>query len=114
MGTANYGIEIYMPLSPSVVLSLLCEKTFDELVAKYEKNKEQLDRKGLFQTRNFVNGVRRKIPIECINENVENLNSLQVIFSERFLFSKNNDFKLAHEMIEENGELKKGHRSVIG
>lgn len=114
LGLANKGVEVYFPLSPSVLLCFLCEETFLETQQKYERNRVDLDRRGLFETRNFVNSIRRRIPIEYTDENVENVNSLQVIHAERFLFSVKNDFGLAIDMISEDAKLKGGPRSKIG
>jgi len=77
LGLESLGIEIYLPLSSSVVLGLFCNKT-----------------------------VAMEIPnIKCVPEIIENLNWLQIINSDRFVFSKSNNFDLINKMIEENVPL---------
>ena len=47
-------------------------------------------------------------PVIYRNENVTYLNSLQVINSDRFLFSENDDFSLAEEMTTTHSDLVEG------
>jgi hypothetical protein len=70
LGIDSFGIEIYLPLSHSLTLCLFCEKLFQRsgYDGKYIDN------------------------LICQPENVENLNSLQVAYSERFIFSHKDDF----------------------
>jgi hypothetical protein len=80
LGLKSYGIEIYFPLTPSLVLFLGCEKHFAPL-------------KGF------------KLP-PCSNDNIINANHLQVFYSHRFIFAAANDFELAKGMISK-GEVPK-------
>lgn len=77
LGLDSYGIEIYLPISPSLTICLFCEKLFSS------------------------SGYNEKtIPnLKCEPENIENLNSLQIAFSERFIFSHQNDFKFVKKII---------------
>lgn len=79
----------------------------------YIENKEMLDDYGRFQLRNYVVKIRRKIPFDCISENVINLNSLQVSFAERFVYSSTDNFELASEMITDNDKIRKGPRMEL-
>jgi len=72
LGINSDGIEIYFPLSPSLVLCLFCERAYSWLKEK-------------------------RMPSNA--ENIENVNSLQVIYSDRFVFSSQNDFELVEDMI---------------
>ena len=74
LGLNTLGVEIYIPLSSSLVLCMFCKKT-----------------------------VTKTIPnIKSVSGNVENLNWLQVKNSGRFIFSQNGDFNLIENMISEN------------
>ena len=84
-----------------------------DIFNEYHKNYEKYDKYGSYELRNFVVSIRRKIPIEIKPEVIENLNSLQVYNSERFVFSKENDFKLAKQMINENSRFKNGPRPEV-
>jgi len=73
LGLESLGIEIYMPLSSSLLLCLFCNKT----VLNPQSN------------------------IVCESNHVENLNWLQIVNSDRFIFSNQNNFDLIYRMIEE-------------
>lgn len=73
LGLNSEGIEIYLPLNDSLILGLFCRKTYSNLEGMY---------------------------LECSEGNIENLNSLQVKSSNRFIFSSHNNFELAKDMIE--------------
>lgn len=78
LGLESYGVEIYLPISPSLTISLFCEKLFKN--NGYHKN---------------------HIPnLICEPENVENLNSLQVAYSERFIFSQKNEFEIVKKQLK--------------
>lgn len=78
LGLDSFGIEIYLPLSPSLTLCLFCEKYFEK------------------------NGYHKKyIPNSICEPNyIENLNWLQIIYSERFIFSHNNEFELVKKILK--------------
>lgn len=75
LGLDSYGIEIYLPISDSLLLCCCCEK--------YLQNKH-----GILNL--------EKLPYE----NILNLNSLQFFQSERFIFSSSNDFKMIDGFID--------------
>lgn len=78
LGLDSYGIEIYLPISPSLTLCLFCEKMFSK--SGYDK---------------------KYIPnLQCEPENIENLNSLQTAYSERFIFSNKNNFELVKKQLK--------------
>lgn len=75
IGLDCYGIEIYMPLSDSLLLCMYCEKLL--------QNKH-----GVLNLENFS------------YENVINVNALQFYQSERFVFSSLNKFEMIGESID--------------
>ena len=52
-------------------------------------------------------------PVPYSVANVENFNSLQVVWSERYVFSTSDDFHLAQAMLRDNQSLRKGPRSTV-
>ena len=94
LGLKNEGIEIYLPLSPRLTLMLLCPK----MTEVASRNRET----GLHDA------YYTDTPISAGPENVEHLNSLQVVNAERFIFSTSSDFSLAQDMVREHPELSKG------
>ena len=77
LGIDSPGIEIYLPLSPSLTICMFCEKFFQQ------------------------NGYYIKHIPNLISEpeKVDNLNFLQIASSERFIFSHKNDFELVEKII---------------
>ncbi len=75
IGLDCYGIEIYMPLTDSLLLCMFCEKLL--------QNKH-----GVLNLENFN------------YENVVNVNALQFYQSERFIISTSNKFEMIDESID--------------
>lgn len=114
LGLALPGIEIYFPLSPTRALAMWCP-TFTETV--HRGALALMSRTGFTATLPDPNGVismsdalLNGAPVLYAPANVENFNSLQVIWSERYIFSTANDFQLAEAMLSEHPNLKKGPR----
>lgn len=74
LGINSDGIEIYLPLSPSLVFCMFCERTLPSFPILYP----------------------------CPALTVENLNSLQVVQSKRFVFSYQKKFELVKDMLAES------------
>lgn len=92
IGLECQGIEIYLPLSPRYQLMILCETlAFAMTEGEHFYSKTVL-----------IN-----------EENVKLCNSLQVKYSERFVFSKRNDFSLVKEMIQRDPSFKNSARMTI-
>jgi len=74
LGLESRGIEIYLPLSSSVMLCLYCAETipFENILAKASP------------------------------ENIEYFNWLQVKYSDRFVYSQKSDFDLIYDMINKD------------
>ena len=78
LGIDSPGIEIYLPLSPSLTICMFCEKFFE-------------------QSGYYI----KQIPNEISKpEKVENLNFLQIANSNRFIFSHKDDFKFVEKAIK--------------
>jgi hypothetical protein len=75
IGLDCYGIEIYMPLSDSLLLCMFCEKLL--------QNKH-----GILNLENFT------------YENVINVNALQFYQSQRFIFSSRDKFEMINQSID--------------
>ncbi|RLI09777.1 hypothetical protein DRO42_03380 [Candidatus Bathyarchaeota archaeon] len=86
MGLMSPGIQIHFPLTPNMAICL-CDPV-------------QYSHEPLIQT------------LED-EDNVTFENSLQVMWSTRHVFSRDDDFRLAEQMIEEHPELKNWERDRI-
>ena len=115
LGLALPGIEIYFPLSPTRALAMWCP-TLTETVHRgalaFMKNTATRAGPDPHGVISMSDALLSGAPVEYSPANVENFNSLQVIWSERYIFSTTNDFQLAEAMLAEHPSLKNGPRST--
>ena len=119
LGLKVPGIEIYFPLSPSRALAMWCP-TLTDLV---HRGAAALVRNGgpsalaSAADPNGVLSISKALLsggiVQYTPENVTNFNSLQVVWSERYIFSTMNNFELAKEMLDAQPHHKRGPRSTV-
>jgi hypothetical protein len=114
IGLSVEGIEIYIPLSPSIILGLLCPSLRDGLTATLRSSQSR--------TQSNVSDVAHKhverllaamgagVPMLVTVDETNFFNSLQVAHAERFVFSSDAKFDLVKSMLAENLDLKRGRR----
>lgn len=103
-GIASEGIQIYLPLSANLILCLLCPTIVEPFRLKQTEINQAIPIVTAIETgRAFI------IPPECMTY----CNSLQIAYSERFLFSCNNDFSLVQDMLSSNPELRRPKHIVV-
>lgn len=95
------GIEIYLPLSPNMLIGFLDKRTFMQFEADYERTRVNLASHGLFDLQNFINSIKRKVPLESTNDNIEYYNSLQLMYSTSQVYSYKSNFELARSILSE-------------
>jgi hypothetical protein len=112
LGLAVKGIEIYIPLSPLCCIALYC-KTYEDIVsASYSSYKYLLeatkdnpeDRKEIesnaAEMLDMYEAIRNSKPTHIRPEVVDNINSLQVIQSVRFVYSPHGNFEEIKKVVE--------------
>lgn len=114
IGLAIKGIEIYFPLTNTLSLAMWCpshedtiKMTREQYKNLYEKNPRvakliPYDPTAIEQ---LMTGMEKGEVVQFNYDNVINHNSLQVIFSYRYVYSNTDDFSLAEEMIDKHPEL---------
>jgi hypothetical protein len=122
LGLAVQGIEVYMPISSTLCLGLLCPSIAQEYRTAHE-NLRRLDQfaprladtfmKNAKETRVFCEGVVSGTPIPVVEDNVTMLNSLQVIYSSRFVYCECKNFSLVKRMIQDNEKYREGLKPTI-
>lgn len=122
IGLAVRGIEIYLPISTTLCLGLLCPSIAEEFQKAYE-NIRQLDQvaPGLADTimnkpeaaRAFCEGLVNRTPIQVIEDNVMMMNSLQVMYSSRFVYCETGSFDLVKRMIGDNEKFREGLKPTV-
>jgi len=118
LGLAVKGIQVYLPLSSTLILGMLCPSYLIDLKESKE-NAIWLLQNTLVdeQTMKNIDSICKNIEnfttnksIKLTCENVKFYNSLQVSFSEQYIYSEKNDFPLIKEMISDNEKYKEGFR----
>ncbi len=128
------GIQIYLPLSPTITLGVWCPTVANKLfkmVGECEKRREHLLVNQTLERNVNQIGLADQIaeldawlethaptrtalqegtPDQCKEDNVTFLNSLQVRSSNRFVISQTDNFDLAERMIDDNAEYRGGFR----
>lgn len=113
-GLRNEGVEVYMPISPRYSLLILCGSVRKTITASLTKPVQNpLVKTNVKILKNYAHTFKRKGTIKLDLENTKFINSLQVINSERFLYSHELNFDLPNLMISENEDLRTGTRRFV-
>lgn len=123
LGLMVKGIEVYLPISTTLCLGLLCPSIAEEF-QKAHRNLRLLDRFApgaadalLSQPRDaraFCEGLINGTPIPIVEDNVAMLNSLQVMYSSRFVYCGSDSFALVKRMIRDNAKYREGLKPTVG
>ena len=134
IGFGVRGIQIYMPLSPTLMLGIWETSQADEMKEGYDKAVQRLknlrfkrlmdpnvDRAAIDQVileheaklqrpAPLVESLENGTPLKTDDQNVMFFNSLQYMWSYRFVLCASGTFELADRMAKEKPHLKKGLR----
>lgn len=110
LGVGVRGIEIYLPLSASLCLGLLC-RSIETMIRDGENRAKRVGAPVTFSE--WIRAFDQRTPLDLEPLNVTHHNSLQVINAERYVFSHDGGFGLAEEMLESNPELRSGPRMEV-
>ena len=118
IGLAVRGIEIYLPISPRYCLGFLCPTLRDMTNEAYTRSLRVKMQFGIEvpthdQVGAMRDGLEYGFSIPSQPENVDYVNSLQVLYGERFVFSAHSDFAMAEEMIANNPQVRHGPRMTV-
>ncbi len=135
LGFGVPGIEIHLPLEPTLTLALWCPSREAEFRTETEKGEQALGRMsqwmqpgvlppaeeaalrkgelGVRELRSLLDNIEAGRATPCTPENVTFYNSLQVLHAERYLLSRTSDFTLARKMIADNPERRRGSRFQV-
>jgi hypothetical protein len=112
IGLATKGIEIYLPLSPTLVLALWDGALVERALTIHSSAPFDYSRRKRMR-RQLSHSMATGEALNLESENVLNINSLQVQYAERFLMSSTCDFRLAREMIARDSSISRGPRMEI-
>jgi hypothetical protein len=105
LGLAVPGIEIYFPLSPVRALAFWCP-SHESVIRDAAARRGSLPEVA----QNVLTAIDTGRPLASAAENIENFNSLQIRYAERYVFSSVDDFALARDMIAAHPETRTGPR----
>ena len=101
-GLESLGVEIYLPISPDLMLGFLCPSLREMPVTGIDKKTSRS-----FSTEEVLRaGVPLKVTVPVVNF----FNSLQIHSSQRFLYAANDDFDLARKLLQLHPELSSNDR----
>ena len=83
-----------MPLSPEFTITFICPTLIDQ----FRQHERKIGKKLEIP---LLDAVDKGIPIDMVRDSLLFQNSMQVAFSNRFVFSNSDDFSLVEKMIEE-------------
>lgn len=97
LGLKNDGIELYMPLSPRLSLHVMCPK----IATAALRTPELAER--------YSGAMTDKGTVHLRPENVDFVNSLQVVWAERFVYARHREhLEMPLDMLQTNPELRHG------
>lgn len=104
-GLSLKGIEVHFPITPSLCITFMCSRMIGEFRDKVKEQKRRAAQGTSFPVDlSLVETILNHIDSNRIRilqpENIEFHNSLQVNQSTRFLYSNNEEFKLAKDMLK--------------
>jgi hypothetical protein len=121
LGVGLKGIQIHLPISTRLTLAFTCPSIAERAI-KSKRQVEQMSKmnsqilhmiKSPSELVKYGEAYETGVPMKQTSENVRFLNSLQVTFSEQYVFSEKGDFSLVKEMIGNNESYKTGPRMQV-
>lgn len=118
LGLAVRGIQIYLPISSTLVLAFFCRSHESMIRNGVERMRTSMVKDpdmplGFGPLLDWMRAFRKGTPLSSQADNVLNHNSLQVAQAERFVFCSLPDFGLVTEMVAGNPALRTGRRLQI-
>lgn len=134
LGFSVRGIEIYMPISSTQIIGMLCPSILAGMREAYVRGKVSLTqvsplsvlnlksdpsvlRQQRCQLEKSLANIERAIgeftsnePIECKKDNIDFFNALQARSAERFVMARTNDFDDVEKMLANTEVAKRGPR----
>lgn len=120
LGLAVPGIHIYLPLSPSISLGVFC-KSITTSIRQLGSRIQRIDMErpgfadaalpGAVHTRAMFKALTNGSVVPTSREMAEHMNSLQVTFSSRYVFSQTDDFTVVRTMLASNPNYAHGLKS---
>jgi hypothetical protein len=105
-GLNSQGVEVYLPLSPTLALGFMCRSISETM----REAVRRLGRKASSTSFDYLLAIELRKALDLDSSHVDYLNSHQVIAAERFLYSGSGDFAMVREMVQSDPLLRRGAR----
>ncbi len=104
VGLQAAGIQVYLPLSPTLGVAFLCPSYLKRLIV-IDNPVYSIDDAHRERFRNLRDGIVNGTIVTYPAHDIHALNQLQVVTSSRYLYGATNDFELARAMLRNSPEL---------
>lgn len=119
LGLAVPGIEIYLPLSSTMILAMLCPSIREQKIQEEQKlrrnmeNQPQLMPPHISEILKYLSQFKDYLLMPLQPEHVKRYNSLQVEFAAQYVFCGKNNFSLIQQMLDKNERYQSGPRFML-
>jgi hypothetical protein len=121
LGLAVKGIQIHLPISDTLTVAFVCPSHKENALLSRKQLQFIVDNdpsqlihvKSPKMVCDYANAYTKGTPLDSTEENTKFLNSLQVIFSEQYVYCGKKKFELIYEMIRNDENLKTGIRPTV-
>ena len=121
LGLAVEGIQIHLPISSTLTLAFVCPSHEQKAIQAREELQFIVDNdiRQLVHVKNpkmivdYANAYKKGLPLETTSENTKFLNSLQVTFSEQYIYCQENRFGLVTQMVKSDETYRTGLRPTM-
>ncbi|HGM5454829.1 DUF4238 domain-containing protein [Serratia marcescens] len=121
LGLAVRGIQIYLPLSSTLILAMCCPSIREEKIRLKQQIESLLARAPHlipahmrpFETLEHARRFADYLLMPLSPDNVKRYNALQVEYAEQYVFCGQNDFSLAEQMLDDDERYQTGPRFTL-
>lgn len=118
IGFGIIGTEFCFPITPKLMLKMMSDDTVkiltDKLKEKLKKSVEyHLKNEEVFDIMEELNKIETRNNTKCSVSEVERLNYAQIINSEKFIYSCENNFSIVEKFLKDHPEYKKPPKLIL-
>lgn len=121
LGLAIRGIEIYLPLSSTMMLAMYCPSIREQMICHKQKIEyliayapQQIPtHMRPFEMLRHIKGFTDYLLKPLLPKHVMRYNSLQIKFAEQYVFCGKNDFSLIQQMLADDKRYQSGPRFTL-
>lgn len=110
LGFGAKGVEINFPISPKLTLTLYCSETVAIIRKRYDKTPTNFKSEEI---ESLLHAIDSGLATPCESGCIQHYNALQVMHSERWVFSSTNNFDLVNAILADDPNHQLGPRSSI-